>query len=192
MNRFNTLIFSSIFLLVLAGCQAEYTASYTETEYVHDYDDEPITRPEPKPEPVYLGNFSVIDSYGYDSYFFPFADLSISPFINNGLFNIHWDLDAYQDYYLELTISKSPSFIESQLIYTDFCDVYGGCHQFQELQCEFSPHLDLNCGNRLGEYQDNYIGDWFTQFPQDLYLKLEVCDEDFYYCEYATQKVQFE
>ena len=200
MNIVKTFLFLLLGPVVLAGCQTEYSAGYSgsyveEYETVEEYEDDggqEDTAPQIEPESVYLKQFDMVDSYGYDSYFFPYAFLSISPFINGGLFDIYWSLDAYQDYYLELTISSDPSFTESQLIYTDQCDIYGGCHQEQALQCEFTPDLELNCGNHLGEYQDNYIGDWFDTFPQQLYLKLEICDDDFYYCEYSTKSVQFE
>ncbi|MGH1486646.1 MAG: hypothetical protein ACRBCI_10540 [Cellvibrionaceae bacterium] len=163
--------------LLLVGCNgsSEVSVSYSDSE----------------PDPNFR-QFDVIDTYGNNSEFDPLASLAISPFINDGEFDLFWHIDSDYDYYADFRINDRPTLAGSQLVFSEYCNSDFPCHNNQFLYCEYQSDFDVICENSNGDIQVANIGDQIDTIPQTLYLILDVCDGYGFNCEYQTIPIDFE
>lgn len=139
-----------------------------------------------------LYNFHVIDSYGINSEYNPFASLSLSPFLDWGIFEIYWDVSSVEPYTIEFMINDQPTIAGSRLISREHCASDYACHNYQFQFCEYDTDFTIECETPNGDTQSGNVADLVYQLPQDLYLILQVCDDDQDYCEYQSRRVTLE
>jgi hypothetical protein len=139
-----------------------------------------------------LNQFDIIDTDGTNSEFEPIANLSISPFINDGEFEIFWDIRADEDYTVDFRINTNATLAGSQLIYAEHCSPGSPCHDNQFLYCDYENDFDVVCENANGDVEIGNIDRLITQIPQTLYFILDVCDSLSGYCELQAIPVLME
>ncbi|MFT5084881.1 MAG: hypothetical protein ACI9Y1_002937 [Lentisphaeria bacterium] len=185
-------IFSLIIIaFTLTACGAEVHSSlHIEDDYYED--DNYVTEYHPISEPPHLFQFHIIDTYGTNTEFDEFIFTALSPYINAGEFEVYWEMESDEDYWVELRINDYPTTDGSLLISSDYCGPYYFCHDQQYQFCEYTPGLSINCETPSEEFHSAYIGGLLYTLPQDLYLILQICDSNFYYCEYETRRVSLE
>lgn len=175
------------FLLVIAACDDSEVRAYSyHHSETHHHDDTYSAR---APE---LHEFHIVDTYGVDSEFDYDTFLALSPVINQGHFEIYWDIHSEQDYFVELRINDSPSVDYSRLIMSEYCGPYLDCHDYQFQFCDYTNGLNIVCESVDGGIQSEYIGDLLLTIPDDQYLILQVCDTNFWSCEYQAWPVSME
>lgn len=170
--------FLALMLLGVTACGGSSSAAHPE-DYV--------------PE---LRYFDIIDSYDVDTARDPRADLALTPFRYGGLFEVFWGVNSLEDYSVTLKINSRPSLVDSITIHSEVCGENRWCDQAGNLVCEYTEEFYMSCEN------SGQLVDILPLFPVDeneepitpetLYLFLEVCDYDSYYCEYDYYPVLME
>lgn len=135
-----------------------------------------------------LHRFDVVDSYGVDTAKSS-STLTIDPYIDNGLFDVFWQVNSLEDYQVNILINDYRSANNSYLVYSEVCGAGLACDQGGGVICQYTSDFTLSCNNS-SRVED--IGDLFQQVPQPLYLVLEVCDTRGYNCDYAYRRVVME
>lgn len=135
-----------------------------------------------------IHRFDVVDSYGVDTAKSN-ATLAINPYLDNGLFDIFWEVNSLEDYKVNILVNDIRSANRSFLVYSEVCGAGLACDQDGGVICQYTSDFTLSCNNssRVAD-----IGDLFLQVPQPLYLVLEVCDIHAYSCDYAYRRVVME
>ena len=176
-RNFITLVFISI---LIGACGAEARLSYYDDDHYDAPDDEPT-----------LYEFHIIDTYGVNTEF-DSDELAISPYINAGEFEVFWDVYSDGDYFAEVRFNTQPTTDRSRLISSEYCGpgLYCNTHQYQF--CDYNTNFYLRCESSDGEVQSEYIGDLITTLPQQGFLILQVCDVNFFSCEYDVLPVVME
>ena len=170
-----TFFISSLLLVGCGGGSVEVSATYS-----NDVDD---------PE---LRQVDIIDTYGTNSEFEGVSSLAISPYINNGEFEVFWDILSNDDYYVDVRINTVPALAGSQLIFSDYCDSDYSCYDHQYLYCQYHSDFDVVCENYLGDVQVDNITGMIDTIPQRLFLIVDTCDGYGENCTYQTIPVLFE
>ena len=136
-----------------------------------------------------LHRFDIIDSYGVDTANSS-AALALSPYVDNGLFDIDWQVNSLEDYQVNVRINDHPSVDNSYLFYSKICGVGRACDQSGSAVCEYTSDYTLSCNN------DNHPTDISSLFrhapPQKLYVVLEVCNYSLTSCVYDYYPVAME
>lgn len=136
--------------------------------------------------------FDMVDTDGTNSSFESVYDLNISPYVNNGHFELFWETLAYGNYSVEVRVNSWPSLIGSQLIYTELCGSLYLCDNTPILYCDYQTDFDIHCEGYFGNSQVGNIGHLLTTIPQQVYFILDVCDNNTGYCDYQTLPVVME
>jgi hypothetical protein len=139
-----------------------------------------------------LNQFDIIDTDGTNSEFEPIANLSISPYVNAGRFELFWDIHADHDYSVDFRINSGPSLTGSALIYSEICSPGSPCHDNQMLYCDYQTDFDVVCENANADAEFGNIDRLVNQIPQTLYFILDVCDTFSGYCELQAIPVLME
>lgn len=137
-----------------------------------------------------LRYFDIIDSYGVDTARNPRTELALSPFEYGGLFEIFWGVNSLEDYTVSLKINDRATLLNSITVHSEVCGANKWCDQAGSLVCEYTEDFYLSCDNsgRLADIAPLFPNDP----PQTLYLFLEVCDNDSFYCEYDYYPVEMQ
>lgn len=163
----------AVVIVLLAGCNASVEVTATS---------------DPGPE---LRQFDIVDTDGSNSEFDPLASLSISPFINNGEFELFWDVYSRIDYTLDVYIHSSATIPNSPPIFSQHCSPGDDCDDYPYLYCQYQTDFDVVCENASGDIQGENIGFLINRIPQTLYFILDICDYGGY-CEYQAIPVSME
>ena len=167
-------------VIVMTGCRSG--------SHGHYYNDIPSTNYVP-----YLEEFNMVDSYGEDTYDYLYPAPAISPYVDNGLFEVYWFVDSVEDYIVEYRINTSPSVEDSRLINSDICGAGLACDQDGLQFCQYFDDFTITCdSNDNNDFYLIDISDMIFTVPQTLYLILQVCDIDSYVCEYDYLPVLME
>ncbi len=164
-----------IFIGVLASCGAENKSLASDT-------------------PPELEAFHIVDSYLTNSEFEPATALKISPYIDNGEFELFWEVRPDTIYRAELFINTRPNPEHAISITSSWCGPGHNCRNFSYQYCEYKSNLRLQCAapEQSNIIRDVDISPLFQSIPEELYLTLEVCDRELFYCEYQSRAVTFE
>ncbi len=173
---------------LLAACgEGGYSV---ESEYYYDSSHDShyhATYDEPE-----LYQFHVIDTYETNTEFDTNTLLALSPYENGGEFEIYWDTESRDEYVVEFLFNTQPSPFGARIVSQEYCGPYDYCDDNQYQFCEYTSNLYLACESSSGDYSERYIGDQLETIPQDAYFILQVCDTQFFYCEYETRQVSME
>lgn len=169
---------------------AEATYHYDDDYY---YEDTHVVYYEPSynDDPVLVG-FELIDTYNTNSEFEPDETLFINPYINNGYFDVYWDIFSDYDYFVELRFNTEATTVGSRLITSELCGPGLYCEDHQYQYCEYTSDFYIECESGSGAYDMEYIGDMITQIPQSGYLIVQTCDSSLFYCESQIRHVVME
>lgn len=180
--------YRNLFLIIIAGiiitaCGAEGSVSVHDGHHGNDpvvVDDEPA-----------LYEFHLVDTYGVNTEF-DNDELALSPYVNGGEFEVFWDVGSDSDYFVEIRFNTEPTTDRSRLISSEFCGpgLYCDSHQYQF--CDYTSGFDIRCETSDGELQNEYIGDLLSVVPQEAFIIFQVCDTNFFYCEYDVLPVIME
>lgn len=153
-------------------------------EDAHYYDDLP-------PE---LVSFNVVDSYRTNSEVEPRAELRLSPFLDNGEFELLWEVQPNVRYRAELLINDRPSLQGAISISTSWCGPGQDCGNFSYQYCDYKSDLRLECAapEAISFAREVDIAPLFGEIPDTLHLILEVCDDELFYCEIRSRAIVFE
>ena len=166
------------------GIHAGYHDDYYDTsDYETDSWDDPFA-----PE---LLSVELIDSYGYSSVDTPVHGLSIDPYIDDGLFELFWRAEAWDDYWAELYINDRPSFDGALFVDDQLCGLDLACDQDGVFFCQYTPGFSVLCdgGDEVGVVS---ISELMIRVPEKLYVGVQLCNLYFDECEYQWREVWFE
>jgi hypothetical protein len=137
-----------------------------------------------------LRSFDIIDSYQQDTAISPNAHLALSPYVDYGFFEFFWRVNSLEDYTITLSINDRPDIQSSIAVHSEVCGAGRWCDQRGNLICEYTTDFYMSCDNsdKRADIAPLFSG----VFPQPLYLFLEVCDTNSYYCEYDYYPVSME
>lgn len=158
-------------------------------------------------EPI-INYWEVVDSYGnsnidYDHH--QHGNYHHSLFIDNeideGYFELWWDVSNYDDYSVSISINDTPSIFGSYEIERTYCGDGLDCDYEGFAYCFYSSiesrsssnHRDsLSCS--ASEYKNPNVDvtDILAGHPSTNFLILEVCDSYSGHCTVRSQKVTFE
>jgi len=166
------LIFAAI---VLGACRAEVTSDH--------YDDPPE-----------LKSFHIIDSYLTNSEFDRNTPLVISPYIDDGEFELFWEVNPRVRYRAELFLNDRPDTRSAISLSSNWCGPGEDCGNFSYQYCQYKPDLRMECARpeQNAPSRDVNISWLFDELPERLFFVLEVCDRSLFYCEYRSREVTFE
>lgn len=172
MKTLNLLLIASL-LVLLSACGGEGRS---------------ISPPPQNLEPE-LRAFHFIDSFGVstEDEFEPL--LIVDPYVDDGLFEIFWNVRSAADYRVEYRVNDAPSLSGSVLVYTERCGAGRNCDQSGLRLCQYYPDFFMACG--FDEFETDIEHLIFT-VPQTLYSILQVCRIDGSYCEYEYHPVRME
>ncbi|WP_394203015.1 hypothetical protein [Marinagarivorans algicola] len=161
-------------------------------------------------EAPYIHYWEVVDSYGHSNLRFNTfqeshgvfsQNLFIDPLLDNGYFELWWDVSSYDDYSASIYINDRPSLIGAYELDTAYCGYDRSCDHSGFAYCHFNSHTanpylngsdTLSCSTRRADNTHFDITPLFTGHPSNLYMILEVCDNDSGLCDSQAQKVTFE
>ncbi|WP_096085624.1 hypothetical protein [Agaribacterium haliotis] len=187
-------------LFSLSACHEAYY--YQESSYVeHGYSEQhPDQHGSSSSDHQYPGSteaprlisFNLVDSYQNASE--QQHTLSISPYIDDGLFETNWQVDSSERHRVELFINNRASLESALRLSSSWCGPNQDCgwdsYQYCYYQQDFSVQCELPQNTELQPAVDTSI--LFEQLPESLYLILEICDSELFYCEYRSQPLSFE
>ncbi len=137
-----------------------------------------------------LKRYDVVDSYGVDTAKPGTTPLAISPYLDNGLFDVFWQVNSLEDYRVNIRINDAAGISQSLLIYSEICGLGKACDQGSGVICEYTTDFYLSCNNSKRPID---IFELFpNKAPQKLFLLLEICDLDSSYCAYDYYPVLME
>ena len=172
------LLFSILIVLSLSACRAG-AGGDKHSSYPHDI-----------PEII---SFDIVDSYLTNSDFEP-GPYAVSPYIDDGLFELFWHVESFHPYRVELYLNDRsyPDF--GVLMSSAWCGFGESCGNESYQYCRYRDNLSMICElpESFSTYADRDISSLFTEIPEDLYFVLEVCDIDLFYCEYQSLAVSLE
>ncbi|HSX85558.1 MAG TPA: hypothetical protein VLE50_09120 [Cellvibrio sp.] len=174
MKWFQTVICSVLTLSLIAcdGGEARHTA--------HEVYDGPI-----------LYGFDIYDSFGIDSGEDHSSPLQVDPYENGGWFELYWDVESSRDYTVVLGINDSPSMRGATIIGSDLCGAGLSCGLISTFVCRYTLDSFLGCGlvDEEAELNLEPVDHLLFEFPQPLYINIEVCDVAGGGCEPASLPV---
>ncbi len=139
--------------------------------------------------PQFYG-FDMVDSFGIDTANFTNYVPEIDPYVDDGFFEVYWDVDATRDYIVEYRINDIPGVSGSRLIDAELCGIGLTCNATGFQYCQYTPEFTLMCDVAYPAYEDLNstldpldINDMITDLPETLYFVMQICDTESNYCE---------
>lgn len=155
------------------------------------YYDDQVHVSSPLPE---LTSFAIIDSYNTHSDLEPNTQTALSPYIDDGYFELEWDVAPNVSHRVELMINDRPAPEGGITLSSEWCGPFEDCENNSYQYCFYNPDLSIECA--LPESNTPFIrrdiASMISGLPQAVYFVLEVCDEDLSYCEFRTERVVLE
>lgn len=192
----------AIFVLIIAiifaaGCRGgAYGGVYVEDTHDH-YEPEPHDDDDDLYLPWLLA-FNVVDSFGYSTEDSQSYIPELDPYIDDGFFEVEWDVDAVHDYIVEYRINDIPDVAGSRLIDAELCGWGLACDATGYQFCQYNPDFTISCDVITPAYPDldsmRYpldISDMVYDIPETLYLVLQICDTRSSYCEFEVTPALF-
>lgn len=171
------ILFFAVFSISLTACHDSqvHVIAHADTHY-----DNPQIR-----------DFSVVDSFGDDSNHPPRGGLVLDPYVDDGLFELYWDVGSFADYTVNLYINDAPDLRGAIRIGTDYCGPGQACDDYGMQICEYSLDFYVGCGIDLYDAHNHAksIDALLWQVPEKLYLSIEVCPVTGGVCEFDSVPV---
>lgn len=154
--------------------------------------------------------FEVVDSFGYSSIPFHvfnenhgvYADhLLVSPIINDGYFELWWDVSHYNAYSTLIYINDRPTHFGAYELEAISCKNQQNCNNTGFAYCFYNRYANnskighkdtLSCSTQARENEQVDITSLFYDHPQDLYMIIEVCEDYTGNCNSQSQRITFE
>lgn len=185
-----------IFVLVIAvifaaGCRGGvhgevYVEDHHHYEPDHHDDNDDLYVP-------WLLGFNVVDSFGTSTEDFVNYTPELDPYIDDGFFEVYWEVDAVHNYIVEYRVNDIPDVAGSRLIDAEICGWGLACDTSGYQFCQYNPDFTLSCDVITPAYPDidsmRYpldISDMVYDLPETLYLVLQICDTRSNYCEFEA------
>lgn len=140
-----------------------------------------------------IESFDIVDSYNTNSEF-EHGPYAISPYLADGVFEVFWSIDSYHPYRAELFLNDTSTPDFGIKISSDWCGPGEPCGRNSYQFCRYRSNLSMVCElpESYTTYREQDVSTLFNGIPEDLYLVLEVCNEDLLYCEYQSLPVTLE
>lgn len=152
------------------------------------HEDEPFYPPE-------LLAFHVVDSYGVNSEFEPDEFLSVSPYIDDGAFEINWSVRHHGEAYrTRFYLNDRNSPFGGILVSSNRCGPGRACNRDSYQYCYYTDDFLMGCERPESSEWEGYvdIAELILDIPETLYFVFEVCDLSDLDCEYSTRRVRLE
>ena len=152
----------SMLVLSLAACDDGGTEHRR-----HDVYDGPI-----------LWGFHIYDSFGVDSEVDHISALEVDPYEKDGWFELFWYVDSLRDYTVHIGINDRPSMKGATIIGSDLCGPGLSCDTLGIFMCRFTVDSYMGCGlvEEEAEWNLKDVDYLLFEFPQLVYINLDVCD----------------
>jgi alkylated DNA repair dioxygenase AlkB len=115
----------------------------------------------------------------------------LDPEVDNGIFEVYWSADSFDDYWVTISINDRASMAGSIVLSQDLCGYDLACDYDGMQVCEYTLDAYMGCGIDLNEADRNLISiDPLLEFlPEYLYLNIEVCHTSGFPCEVSSREV---
>lgn len=187
-----TVITTALIALGLSACHSD-GYEHDDTYYEDDYHatSHPVSHVDASPE---LTGFYITDTYERSSEFEPNRALAFSPYVNNGHFEINWEVTSYHEYRVELIINDRPQLDNGVILSSSWCGRGEDCGNYSYQSCYYSSDFTIACERPESHSPagTHDISPLMDRVPDELYLMLEICDDALFYCEYQTQRITLE
>lgn len=158
-------------LLVAMSALSLMACDSRETVYVEPHSDEDYG-------PALYG-FYLVDSYLVDTEFDYSTPLKLDPRIDEGIFDINWEVESRDDYYVRVKASDSPSMNGGVTVGSALCGQGLPCEEDGHFYCIYTLDFAIGCGFDVVEAEENLRGvDTLidvSRLPQKIFLNFEVC-----------------
>jgi hypothetical protein len=107
------------------------------------------------------------------------SPLSIDPYEYDGWFELFWDVESNRDYTVLIGINDRPSMSGATIIGSDLCGEGLSCDLRNPLfVCRYTSDDYLGCGLVEEEAELNLepVDYLLFDFPQQVYINIDVCD----------------
>ncbi|PCK03420.1 MAG: hypothetical protein COA42_21070 [Alteromonadaceae bacterium] len=139
-----------------------------------------------------LYSANIFDSYGTNSEFED-TPLALSPFIDDGLFEVFWDIESYTDYTVDVLINDNPDDLSNAVtISSEYCGEGLACDTYQYQYCAYTADFFVSCETPSGSLQGASINEFMPVFPNTVYLTVRACDANFFHCSSESLPVTME
>ncbi|HEY7773843.1 MAG TPA: hypothetical protein VIC26_11730 [Marinagarivorans sp.] len=148
-----------------------------------------------------INYWEVVDSYGNSNLAYNhhrhgnYHDrLYIDPSIDDGYFELWWDVSNYDDYSVSILINDSPSIFGSYELERTYCGIGLDCDYEGFAYCFYDNrgYDSISCSTHDYQSRDIDITHLMSGHPSKLFMILEVCDSYSGYCDVQSQPVIFE
>lgn len=185
-----------IAVIFMAGCKGGVNGEvYIEDTHYHQ---EPANTHSGTSYLPWLNSFNVVDSYGNSTENSGSYVPEFDPYIDDGFFEVYWDVDAVRDYIVEYRINDIPDVLGSRLIDAELCGWGLACDETGYQFCQYNPDFTVSCDVVTPAYTDvNSIAypldfsDMVYDLPETLYLVIQICDTQSNYCEFEATPALF-
>ncbi len=130
------------------------------------------------------------------------ADLSkslvaINPAIDDGAFNIQWNIDSSDPYHIELYLSE-----DSQLSKSSDFNFFGqncgspstvfNCSSVGDFDCRFTSENKISCGTINSANKEKDATNFMTALPKEAFIIIQACNGLFDSCKESASQVVFQ
>lgn len=124
-----------------------------------------------------LQGFHIYDSFGVDSELDYSSPLALDPYEYEGWFELFWYVDSRWDYTVLIGVNDSPSMRGATIIGSDLCGAGLSCDALGTFICRYTADGYVGCGLVEEEAELNLasVDHLLFEYPQDVYINMEVC-----------------
>ncbi len=158
-----------VMLIALSGCESKTV----------------VHVPEPSSDEPMLYHYFIVDSFGVSSEFDESVELEIDPFVDDGIFEVYWDVESYRDYRVTLSVNNDDDLLGGAFLSTEVCGPSHSCDYTGLQMCQYFPDYTMGCGYDLHEAELNRVSvdHLVITEPETLYINIDVCNLDETWCE---------
>lgn len=196
MGRAIALFIPIVAIIFMAACKGGvYGGAYVEDSHYHHEPEQHVSAENYYP---WLEGFYVVDSFGFSVDSSSSSVPELDPYVDDGVFEVEWEVDAVRDYIVEYRINDIPDVVGSRLIDAELCGWGLACDTTGYQFCQYNPDFTLSCDVVTPAYVnvDSYlhpldISDMIFSLPESLYLIMQICDTGSNYCEFDVMPTLF-
>lgn len=141
-------------------------------------------------ETLRLHGFYLVDSFGNSSEFSG-VQLELDPEVDDGVFELYWDVESFYDYTVTISINDQPDLYGATILSTEVCGPERFCDYEGAQVCQYFPDFTMGCGLDLWETEHSRepMEHLMATVPYPLFINIEVCDDTDFYCELDSVEV---
>lgn len=139
-----------------------------------------------------INEFSSTSSAGLND-----SSVVIDPAIDDGAFNIQWNISSSDPYHIELYLSE-----DAQLSKSSDVNFFGqncsssstifNCSSVGDFDCRFTSENKISCGTISPANKEHNVTTFMTTLPKEAFIIIEACNGLFDSCAESASSVVFQ